>query len=210
MFQYNAGVNSINLKNVDETKLTPPKLSLHFTSSSLNTVKPCTLIHSTHYLDTRSVTVLPSCRASFMTDAPLGGSWLLADLKKGPTCRGTSSPWFSPSHIPLKSRTFSSSRDMISVSFCLNRSDQQRVTDSQGDGFQRGKLSPAFLFFSHWRSTCFSHLSSLWLYSPVVACHLLSRWGSLHPRLSPCQTKEKTKANIILKLAGPKVNKAEY
>lgn len=61
-----------------------------------------------------------------MTDAPLGGSTPQADLKKGSPCRQTSSPVFKPSHIPLKSCTFSSSRDMISVSFCFNRSGQQR------------------------------------------------------------------------------------
>lgn len=72
---------------------------------------------------------LPSCRASFMMDAPPGGSRLQGDLKKGWTCRQASSPGLTPSHIPLKSRTFSSSRDMISVSFCLNSSDQQRQTD---------------------------------------------------------------------------------
>lgn len=83
-------------------------------------------IHSTHL---RNPSFLPSCRASFMMDAPPGGSRLQGDLKKGWTCRQASSPGLTPSHIPLKSRTFSSSRDMISVSFCLNSSDQQRQTD---------------------------------------------------------------------------------
>lgn len=73
-------------------------------------------------------TALPSCRALFSTDAPLGGSWLQADLKKGSTCRQTSSPGFKPSHMPLKSCTFSSSKDIISESFCFNRSEQWKQT----------------------------------------------------------------------------------
>lgn len=87
-------------------------------------------IYCTHI---NTLSVLPSCRASFMTDAPLGGSRLQADLKKGSTCLQASSPGFMPSHIPLKRRTFSSSRDIISVSFCLNKSDQQRQTGKKGD-----------------------------------------------------------------------------
>ena len=75
-----------------------------------------------------------------MTDAPLGGSTPQADLKKGSPCRQTSSPVFKPSHIPLKSCTFSSSRDMISVSFCFNRSGQQR----QGREKERQRVRKTF------------------------------------------------------------------
>ncbi len=90
-------------------------------------------MHLQHIHYKHSLSLLPSCRASFITDAPLGGSRLQADLKKGSVCRQTSSLGFKPSHIPLKSCTFSSSRDMISVSFCLNRSDQQRQTGIKRD-----------------------------------------------------------------------------
>lgn len=84
---------------------------------------------SAGHISTLYFSVLPSSRASFMMDAPLGGSRLQVDLKNGSACWQASSPGFKPSHIPLKSRTFSSSRDMISVSFCLNKSDQQRQKD---------------------------------------------------------------------------------
>lgn len=70
--------------------------------------------------------LLPSCKASFMMEAPRGSSWLQADLKKDSGGRETSSPaGLKPSHMPLKSCTFSSSRDMISASFRLNWSAQQ-------------------------------------------------------------------------------------
>lgn len=87
--------------------------------------------------------VLPSCRASFMMDAPRGGSWLLLDRKKGRTCRQASSPGLKPSHISLKSRTLSSSRDMISVSFCFNISDRSRQTGPQAHFMpSRGNIVP--------------------------------------------------------------------
>lgn len=83
--------------------------------------------------------VLPSCRALFRTVAPLGRSWLQADLKNGSTCRQTSSPGFS--HIPRKSCTFSSSRETISESFCFKRSEQQRHT-------ARKPFEPILSYFS--------------------------------------------------------------
>lgn len=152
-------------------------------------------IYCTHI---NTLSVLPSCRASFMTDAPLGGSRLQADLKKGSTCLQASSPGFMPSHIPLKRRTFSSSRDIISVSFCLNKSDQQRQTGKKGDR-QWGKQVVLFgadsspFSFPQTLKMCFSHLSSPWLWFPVVSCHLPSHWESLHPHPSLCSNKEKTK-----------------
>lgn len=71
--------------------------------------------------------LLPSCKASFMMEAPRGSSWLQADLKKDSAGRETSSPapGLKLSHMPLKSCTFSSSRDMIAASFRLNWSAQQ-------------------------------------------------------------------------------------
>lgn len=106
-----------------------------------------------------------------MIDAPLGSSWLETDLKKGWTCRQTSSPGFKPSHIPLKSRTFSSSRDMISVSFCLNKSDQQRQTIRKRDR-QVGK----YLCYLEQTYPCFlSHkLSVNSSLSPLISLALVS------------------------------------
>lgn len=126
---------------------------------------------------------LPSCRALLSTEAPLGGSWPEADLKKGSACRQTSSPGFRPSHIPLKSCTFSSSRDMISESFCFSRSERRRQRGSKVRE-RVGSTQSMALNGS-------SHLSSPWLSSPVVSCPLPSRWESLHLHPSPCPAKRR-------------------
>lgn len=92
---------------------------MHYTTNILHHSNLCLRTSN----ETFPPSVLPSCRASFMMVAPPGGSRLQGDLKKGWPCRQASSPGLMPSHIPLKSRTFSSSRDMISVSFCLSSSE---------------------------------------------------------------------------------------
>lgn len=144
----------------------------------------------------------PSCRASFMMDAPWGGSWLQADLKKGSTCLQASSPGLRPSHISLKSRTFSSSRDIISVSFCFNISARWKQTKSVWRWKWGGKNQKNKAFFlsqkkNVWRVS--SHLSSLWLCSLIVFCRLPSHWGSPRPRLSPCVDAESKKKKKRLK-----------
>lgn len=125
-----------------------------------------------------------------MTEAPRGSSWLQADLKKGsPWWQTSSLPGLWPSHIPLKRCTFSSSRDMISASFRLNRSAQQNTEAFLCHWIRLFSLLQTVLI-------CLSHLSSPLLLSPVASCHLLSHWGSLHPRPSPCPIKQKKKKQI--------------
>lgn len=130
-----------------------------------------------------------------MTVAPLGSSWLQADLKKGSACWKISSPGFRPSHIPLKSCTFSSSSDMISESFCFKSSEH---TETDGEENILNQMYPNF--HSHQHPKCASHLSSPWLYSLVVSCHLLSHWEFLHLHPSHCPAKKKEKKPFSLQI----------
>lgn len=133
-----------------------------------------------------------------MTDAPLGGSTPQADLKKGSPCRQTSSPVFKPSHIPLKSCTFSSSRDMISVSFCFNRSGQrekerQRVRKTFcGDSEQ---TYPRLLSHQHSkRVSLTSHLLGFSLQLSLVIFRFTGNPFILIP--IPVQPSKRKKTNI--------------